>query len=130
MTFISFLDGRRGREIARINANSTSDTLSIEPRGVIGNGPPTYCLLYRNSDLEISNVTLGGSLSITSDGFLEVVGGPQAGSISVTTDPSGNTYTDITQIRVKTIRGYLHLTHQLESRNFSIQMLILSQIRS
>lgn len=86
-----------------MNANPTSNTLSIEPAAVLGGSG--FSLLYRNANLELANVTLSGSLSITSEGYMDVVGGPQAGSISVTTDPSGNTYPDITQIRVKDDQG-------------------------
>lgn len=103
MTFISFLDRPRGREIARMNANPTNNTLSIEPEEVIGGGG--FCLLYRNPDLELRNVTLDGSLSLDSSGFLQVVGGPSAGSISVTTDPSGSTFPNITQVRIKDDQG-------------------------
>ncbi len=108
MTFISFLDRPRGREILRMDANPTSNTLSIEPAAVLGGSG--FSLLYRNANLELANVTLDGSLALDSAGFLSVVGGPSAGSISVTTDPSGNTYPDITQIRVKDDQGLFSLS--------------------
>ena len=108
MTYLSFLDGRRGREIARMNANPTNDTLSIEPENVLGG--PGFSLLYRNPNLELANVTLDGSLALDSSGFLQVVRGPSSGSISVTTDPSGNTYPNITQVRIKDDQGLFSLS--------------------
>ena len=94
------------------NANITSNTISLLPNAVavdkikIGTGPSAYHLLYKNNDTEISNITLSGNLSLTADGLLDVVGGPSAGSISVTTT-SGSTFTNITQVRIDDSTGLL-----------------------